>query len=182
MVGSWYCLGGCCCSSHGTQFSVILLSKELSLFGRQPEKEIKQEQSLNQPREESLEGIAKELETELEQEKMHLLQAKKEKIEQFREELRQQEDEEAEKLHQQKEKSLRYFPFYFFIPSPPCSSSEPFPAAISLLVATDLCCYRPPAWNWCCSAELWVKKTRTRLLERRRCLAQAILCMRICTS
>ncbi|XP_035748382.1 centrosomal protein of 164 kDa isoform X2 [Egretta garzetta] len=73
----------------------------------QPEKEIKHEQSFSQPSEESLEAIAKELELELEQEKMHLLQAKKEKIQQFQEEMRQQEEEEAQKLHQQKEKSLR---------------------------------------------------------------------------
>ncbi|NXN69619.1 CE164 protein, partial [Himantopus himantopus] len=81
-------------------------SKRTKAAERQPEKEIKHEQSLNQPSEESLEGIAKELETELEQEKMHLLQAKHEKIQQFQEEMRQQQ-EEAEKLHQQKEKSLR---------------------------------------------------------------------------
>ncbi|NXW55646.1 CE164 protein, partial [Eurystomus gularis] len=72
---------------------------------RQPEKEIQCEQSLNQPSEDSLEGVAKEL--DLEEEKMHLLQAKKEKIQQFQEEMRQQEQEEAEKLHQQKEESLR---------------------------------------------------------------------------
>ncbi|NXW49310.1 CE164 protein, partial [Nyctiprogne leucopyga] len=82
-------------------------SKRAKAAERQAEKEIKHEQSLKQPREESLEGVAKELETELEQEKMHLLQAKEEKIQRFREEMRQQEDEEAEKLHQQKEKSLR---------------------------------------------------------------------------
>ncbi|NXS41568.1 CE164 protein, partial [Balaeniceps rex] len=82
-------------------------SKRTKAAERQPEKEIKHEQSLNQPSEESLEGIAKELELELEQEKMHLLQAKKEKIQQFQEEMRQQEEEEAQKLHQQKEKSLR---------------------------------------------------------------------------
>ncbi|NXK44754.1 CE164 protein, partial [Chauna torquata] len=82
-------------------------SKRTKAAERQPEKEIKQEQSLNQPSEESLEGIAKELEKEIEQEKMHLLQAKKEKIQQFQEEMRQQEEEEAQKLHQQKEKSLR---------------------------------------------------------------------------
>ncbi|NWX48916.1 CE164 protein, partial [Steatornis caripensis] len=75
---------------------------------RQPEKEIKPEQSSNQPGEESLEGTARELETELEREKMHLLRAKEEKIQQFQEEIRRrQEDEEAEELHQQKEKSLR---------------------------------------------------------------------------
>lgn len=136
-------MGGCCCLFFVTCFSVTLLPKELSLFGRQPEKENKHEQLLNQPSdEESLEGIAKEMEMELEQEKMHLLQAKKEKIRQFQEEMRQQEEEEAEKLHQQKEKSLRYFPL--FTPSPPYLSSEPFLAVISLPVATGLCCYRPP--------------------------------------
>lgn len=109
-------MGGWCCSFYVTQFSVTLLPKELSLFGRQPEKEIKREQSLNEPSEESLEGIAKELETELQQEKMHLLQAKQEKIQQFQEEMRQQQEEEAEKLHQQKEKSLRYFPFLVHLP------------------------------------------------------------------
>ncbi|XP_010294399.1 PREDICTED: centrosomal protein of 164 kDa, partial [Phaethon lepturus] len=72
-----------------------------------PEKEMEHERSLNQPSEESLEGMAEELETELEREKIHLLQAKEEKIQQFQEEMRQQEEEEAEKLHQQKEKSLR---------------------------------------------------------------------------
>ncbi|NXV84534.1 CE164 protein, partial [Calonectris borealis] len=82
-------------------------SKRTKAAERQPEKEIEDEQSLNQPSEESLEGIAKELELELEQEKVHLLQAKKEKIQQFQEEMRQQEEEEAQKLHQQKEKSLR---------------------------------------------------------------------------
>uniref|UniRef100_A0A8C3GNL6 Centrosomal protein 164 n=1 Tax=Cairina moschata TaxID=8855 RepID=A0A8C3GNL6_CAIMO len=82
-------------------------SKRTKAAERQPEKEIKQEQSLSQPSEESLEGIAKELEKEIEQEKMHLLQAKEEKIQQFQEEMRQQEEEEAQKLHQQKEKSLR---------------------------------------------------------------------------
>ncbi|KAM6400233.1 uncharacterized protein O9250_010797 [Rhynochetos jubatus] len=73
----------------------------------QPEKEIKREQSSKQPGRESLEGIAKELELELEQEKMHLLQAKKEKIQQFQEEMRKQEEEETRKLHQEKEESLR---------------------------------------------------------------------------
>ncbi|NXL61731.1 CE164 protein, partial [Chordeiles acutipennis] len=82
-------------------------SKRAKAAERQPEKEVKHEQSLNQRREESLEGTAKELEAELEQEKRHLLQAKNEKIQQFWEQLRQQEDEEAEKLHQQKEQSLR---------------------------------------------------------------------------
>ncbi|XP_027595078.1 centrosomal protein of 164 kDa isoform X5 [Pipra filicauda] len=71
----------------------------------QPEEEIKHQQSLNQPREESLEEIAKNVETELEQEEIHLFQAKEEKIQQFQEETRQ--EEEAEKLDQQKEKSLR---------------------------------------------------------------------------
>ncbi|XP_025751555.1 centrosomal protein of 164 kDa [Manacus vitellinus] len=71
----------------------------------QPEEEIKDQQSLNQPREESLEEIAKNVETELEQEEIHLFQAKEEKIQQFQEETRQ--EEEAEKLDQQKEKSLR---------------------------------------------------------------------------
>ncbi|KAI1230706.1 centrosomal protein of 164 kDa, partial [Lamprotornis superbus] len=74
---------------------------------RQPEKEI--EQSLNQPKEESLEEIVKEVETELEQEEIHLFQAKEGKIQQFQEEIRQkeEEEEEAEELHQQKEKPLR---------------------------------------------------------------------------
>ncbi|NXK07980.1 CE164 protein, partial [Herpetotheres cachinnans] len=81
-------------------------SKRTKAAERQPEKEIECELSLNQPSEESLEGIAKELETELEQEKMHLLQVEKEKIQQFQEEMRHLE-EEAEKLHQQKEESLR---------------------------------------------------------------------------
>ncbi|XP_027511188.1 centrosomal protein of 164 kDa isoform X2 [Corapipo altera] len=71
----------------------------------QPEEEIKDQQSLNQPREESLEEIAKNVETELEQEEIHLFQAKGEEIQQFQEETRQ--EEEAEKLDQQKEKSLR---------------------------------------------------------------------------
>ncbi|XP_051668165.1 centrosomal protein of 164 kDa [Manacus candei] len=71
----------------------------------QPEEEIKDQQSLNQPREESLEEIAKNVETELEQEEINLFQAKEEKIQQFQEETRQ--EEEAEKLDQQKEKSLR---------------------------------------------------------------------------
>lgn len=97
--------------------SLTLLPKELFLFDRQPEKEIKQEQSLTQSSEESLEGIAKELEKEVEQEKMHLLQAKKEKIQQFREEMRLQEEEETQKLYQQKEKSLRYS--FAFPVSPP---------------------------------------------------------------
>lgn len=109
--------------------SLTLLPKELSFFGRQPEKEIKQEQSLSQPSEESLEGIAKELEKEIEQEKMHLLQAKEEKIQQFQEEMRQQEEEEAQKLHQQKEKSLRYSSFVLFLPS----------LSQLLLVAAGLC-------------------------------------------
>ncbi|XP_040390103.1 centrosomal protein of 164 kDa isoform X11 [Cygnus olor] len=82
-------------------------SKRTKAAERQPEKEIKQEQSLSQPSEESLEEIAKELEKEIEREKMHLLQAKEEKIQQFQEEMWQQEEEEAQKLHQQKEKSLR---------------------------------------------------------------------------
>lgn len=110
-------MGGCRCSLRVTQSSVTLLPKERSLFGRQPEKEIEHEQSLNQPSEESLEGVAKELELELEQEKMHLLQAKKEKVQQFQEEMRQQEEEEAQKLHQQKEKSLRYFPLLLHLPA-----------------------------------------------------------------
>ncbi|XP_068028256.1 centrosomal protein of 164 kDa [Anomalospiza imberbis] len=71
---------------------------------RQPEKEI--EQSLNQPEDKSLEEIAKEVETELEQEEIPLFQAKEEKIQQFQEEMRQKEEEEAEKLHQHKEKPL----------------------------------------------------------------------------
>lgn len=116
LVWSRCCLGGCGCSFRLTRFPATLLPKELSLFGRQPEKEIKHEQSFSQPSEESLEAIAKELELELEQEKMHLLQAKKEKIQQLQEEMRQQEEEEAQKLHQQKEKSLRYFPFLLCLP------------------------------------------------------------------
>lgn len=103
-------------------FSVTLLPKELFLFGRQPEKEI--EQSLNQPNDESLEEIVKEVETEPEQEEIYLFQAKKEKIQQFQEEMRQKEEEEAEKLHQQKEKPLRYFPF--LVLSPPSLSKVGF--------------------------------------------------------
>lgn len=81
-------------------------AKGVFLFGRQPEKEI--EQCLNQPKDESLEEIVKEVETELEQEEIHLFQAKEEKIQQFQEEMRQkEEEEEAEKLHQQKVKPLR---------------------------------------------------------------------------
>ncbi|XP_039244492.1 centrosomal protein of 164 kDa isoform X6 [Pipra filicauda] len=80
-------------------------SKRTKAPERQPEEEIKHQQSLNQPREESLEEIAKNVETELEQEEIHLFQAKEEKIQQFQEETRQ--EEEAEKLDQQKEKSLR---------------------------------------------------------------------------
>eukprot|EP00076_Gallus_gallus_P033515 XP_024999053.1 centrosomal protein of 164 kDa isoform X11 [Gallus gallus] len=87
--------------------SLIDLEELAALQKVQPEKEIKQEQSLTQSSEESLEGIAKELEKEVEQEKMHLLQAKKEKIQQFQEEMRLQEEEETQKLYQQKEKSLR---------------------------------------------------------------------------
>ncbi|RLV93742.1 hypothetical protein DV515_00013363, partial [Chloebia gouldiae] len=71
---------------------------------RQPEKEI--EQSLSQPQDESLEERVKEVETELEQEEIHLFQAKEEKIQQFQEEMRQKEEEEAEKLHQHKAKPL----------------------------------------------------------------------------
>ncbi|OWK55693.1 Centrosomal protein, partial [Lonchura striata] len=72
---------------------------------RQPEKEM--EQSLSQPQDESLEEKVKEVETELEQEEIHLFQAKEEKIQQFQEEMRQkEEEEEAEKLHQHKEKPL----------------------------------------------------------------------------
>ncbi|XP_031989545.1 centrosomal protein of 164 kDa isoform X5 [Corvus moneduloides] len=73
---------------------------------RQPEKEI--EQSLKQPNDESLEEIVKEMETELEQEEIHLFQAKEEKIQQFQGEMKQKEaeEEEAEKLPQQKEKPL----------------------------------------------------------------------------
>ncbi|XP_031989543.1 centrosomal protein of 164 kDa isoform X4 [Corvus moneduloides] len=72
----------------------------------QPEKEI--EQSLKQPNDESLEEIVKEMETELEQEEIHLFQAKEEKIQQFQGEMKQKEaeEEEAEKLPQQKEKPL----------------------------------------------------------------------------
>ncbi|XP_077046017.1 centrosomal protein of 164 kDa isoform X6 [Agelaius phoeniceus] len=71
---------------------------------RQPEREM--EQSLSQPHDESLEEIVKEVETELEQEEIHLFQAKEEKTQQFQEEMRQKEEEEAEKLHQQKAKPL----------------------------------------------------------------------------
>ncbi|XP_027737144.1 centrosomal protein of 164 kDa [Empidonax traillii] len=71
----------------------------------QPEKEIKHQQSLNQSREESLEEIAKNVETELEQKEIHLFQAREEKTQQSQEETRQ--EEEAEKPDQQKEKSLR---------------------------------------------------------------------------
>ncbi|XP_053853036.1 centrosomal protein of 164 kDa isoform X2 [Vidua macroura] len=71
---------------------------------RQPEKEI--EQSLNQPEDESLEEIVKEVETKLEQEEIHLFQAKEEKIQQFQEMRQKEEEEEAEKLHQHKEKPL----------------------------------------------------------------------------
>ncbi|NXH43982.1 CE164 protein, partial [Dicaeum eximium] len=78
---------------------------------RQPEKEM--EQSLSQPNDESLEEIVKEVESELEQEEIHLFQAKEETIQQFQEEMRQkeeeeeeEEEEEAEKLCQQKEKPL----------------------------------------------------------------------------
>ncbi|NXI48735.1 CE164 protein, partial [Chloroceryle aenea] len=78
-------------------------SKRTEAAERQPEEEIQHKPSLNQPSEESLQGIAKELE----QEKMCLLQAKEEKIQQFQEEMRRQEEEEAEKLRQQKEESLR---------------------------------------------------------------------------
>ncbi|XP_075630474.1 centrosomal protein of 164 kDa [Balearica regulorum gibbericeps] len=90
---------------EGSLDSQINLEELAAPQKAQPEEEIKHEQSLNQPSEESLGGIAKEL--ELEQEKMHILQAKEEKIQQFQEEMRQQEEEEAQKLHQQKEKSLR---------------------------------------------------------------------------
>ncbi|XP_054658962.1 centrosomal protein of 164 kDa isoform X2 [Grus americana] len=90
---------------EGSLDSQINLEELAAPQKAQPEEEIKQEQSLNQPSEESLGGIAKEL--ELEQEKMHLLQAKEEKIQQLQEEMRRQEEEEAQKLHQQKEKSLR---------------------------------------------------------------------------
>ncbi|NXT00645.1 CE164 protein, partial [Jacana jacana] len=82
-------------------------SKRTKAAERQPEKDVKNEQSLNQVSEESLEEIAKEPETEPQQEKAHLLQTKLEKIQQFQEEMKQQEEEEAEKLHQQKEQSLR---------------------------------------------------------------------------
>ncbi|XP_017664953.1 PREDICTED: centrosomal protein of 164 kDa isoform X3 [Lepidothrix coronata] len=80
-------------------------SKRTKAPERQPEEEIKDQQSLNQPKEESLEERTKNVETELEQEEIHLFQAKEEKIQQFQEETRQ--EEEAEKLDQQKEKSLR---------------------------------------------------------------------------
>ncbi|XP_050178825.1 centrosomal protein of 164 kDa isoform X5 [Myiozetetes cayanensis] len=71
----------------------------------QPVKEIKHQQSLNQSREESLEEIAKNVETELKQKESHLFQAREEKTQQSQEETRQ--EKEAEKLDQQKEKSLR---------------------------------------------------------------------------
>ncbi|XP_040390097.1 centrosomal protein of 164 kDa isoform X5 [Cygnus olor] len=93
--------------AEGSLDSLINLEELAAPQKEQPEKEIKQEQSLSQPSEESLEEIAKELEKEIEREKMHLLQAKEEKIQQFQEEMWQQEEEEAQKLHQQKEKSLR---------------------------------------------------------------------------
>lgn len=105
-----------------TPFAVPLLPKEFSLFGRQPEKELKREQSLDQLREESLEGRAKALEKELEQEQMHLPQAK-ERFQQLQEEMRQQQQEEAEQLRQQKEESLRYFPSDSSSPCSPPSLS-----------------------------------------------------------
>ncbi|XP_074383893.1 centrosomal protein of 164 kDa isoform X9 [Zonotrichia albicollis] len=72
---------------------------------REPEKDM--EQSLSQPPDESLEEIVREVETELEQEEIHLFPAKEEKTQRFQEEMRQEEEEEeAEKLHQQKEKPL----------------------------------------------------------------------------
>ncbi|XP_063034427.1 centrosomal protein of 164 kDa isoform X3 [Melospiza melodia melodia] len=71
---------------------------------REPEKDM--EQSLSQPHDESLEEIVREVETELEQEEIHLFPAKEEKTQQFQEEMRQEEEEEAEKLHQQKAKPL----------------------------------------------------------------------------
>ncbi|KAF2980484.1 hypothetical protein EK904_008782 [Melospiza melodia maxima] len=80
------------------------LPKELFVFGREPEKDM--EQSLSQPHDESLEEIVREVETELEQEEIHLFPAKEEKTQQFQEEMRQEEEEEAEKLHQQKAKPL----------------------------------------------------------------------------
>lgn len=104
--------------------SLTLLPKELFPFDRQPEKETKQEQSLTQSSEESLEGVAKELEKEVEQDKTHLLQAKEEKIQQFQEEMRLREEEETQKLYEQKEKSLRYS--FVFPVSPP----ESFPGVI----------------------------------------------------
>ncbi|XP_074383892.1 centrosomal protein of 164 kDa isoform X8 [Zonotrichia albicollis] len=71
----------------------------------EPEKDM--EQSLSQPPDESLEEIVREVETELEQEEIHLFPAKEEKTQRFQEEMRQEEEEEeAEKLHQQKEKPL----------------------------------------------------------------------------
>ncbi|XP_071432456.1 centrosomal protein of 164 kDa isoform X5 [Pithys albifrons albifrons] len=74
-------------------------SKRTKAAERQPEKEIKHQESLNQPKEESLEEITKEVETDLEQEEIHLFQAGEEKIQQIQK-------EEAEKLDQQKENSL----------------------------------------------------------------------------
>ncbi|XP_054147518.1 centrosomal protein of 164 kDa isoform X3 [Melozone crissalis] len=71
---------------------------------REPEKDM--EQSLSHPHDESLEEIAREVETELEQEEIHLFPAKEEKTQQFQEEMRQEEEEEAVKLHQQKAKPL----------------------------------------------------------------------------
>ncbi|KAJ7427412.1 centrosomal protein of 164 kDa [Willisornis vidua] len=74
-------------------------SKRTKAAERQPEKEIKHQESLNQPKEESLEEITKEVETDLEQEEIHLFQAGEENIQQIQK-------EEAEKLDQQKENSL----------------------------------------------------------------------------
>ncbi|XP_053942783.1 centrosomal protein of 164 kDa isoform X2 [Cuculus canorus] len=92
---------------EGSQDSLRDVEELAALQSAEPEKEITPELSLNKSREESLDKVAKELELELEKEKMRLLQEKEKKIQQFQEEMRQQEEEAAQKLHQQKEKSLR---------------------------------------------------------------------------
>lgn len=169
------CEGGPC-SFYVTLFSVTLLPKELFLLGREPEEEI--QQSLNQPNEESLEEIVKEVETELEQEEIHLFQAKEEKIQQFQEEMRQkEEEEEAEKLHQQKEKPLRYFPFLLHL-------LQAFPRWDFIAAGHRLVLLQPPPGKWSCSAELG-ERSRIRALreeeeEEGQPVAQTVLCMRIC--
>ncbi|XP_026719405.1 centrosomal protein of 164 kDa-like [Athene cunicularia] len=93
---------------EGSLDSVIDLEELAAPQKVQPEIENKHEGSFSQSSQEYLDGITKEMEVELKQEKMHFLQAKKEKIQQFQEEMKQQqEEEEAKKLHQQKEQSLR---------------------------------------------------------------------------